>query len=153
MQTFLPYPSFRECARVLDDARLNAQIKEARQILDVLARKRRHGDRYEDGRPVGWANHPAVLMWEGCEWALILYHNEMLKERRGRPTTRSETRTLIGQVGFDVARPRWLGDERLHGSHRAALLAKDPEWYGRFEWNENPEVAYWWPTKEERRET
>ena len=31
MQTFLPYADFVECARVLDDKRLNKQIVEAEQ--------------------------------------------------------------------------------------------------------------------------
>ena len=42
-------------------------------------------------------------------------------------------------------RPSWLGDERLHASHRAALLAKSPEWYGQWGWTEEAKIEYWWP--------
>jgi hypothetical protein len=48
--------------------------------------------------------------------------------------------------------PPWFGNERLHSSHRAALLYKNPEWYGRFGWKEKPAVPdakgrlpYYWP--------
>jgi len=52
--------------------------------------------------------------------------------------------------------PVGFGDERLHSSHRAALLYKNPEWYGRFGWSEHPAVPdskgrlpYYWPTTKE----
>jgi hypothetical protein len=41
--------------------------------------------------------------------------------------------------------PPWLGDERLHASHRSNLLRKDPEHYGQFEWTEPDDLPYWWP--------
>ena len=41
--------------------------------------------------------------------------------------------------------PPWLGDERLHSTHRANLLRKDPQWYGQFQWTEDPGTGYWWP--------
>ena len=42
--------------------------------------------------------------------------------------------------------PRWLGDERLHRSHRAALVRKDPERYGRLFPDADPAEPYFWPT-------
>ena len=43
------------------------------------------------------------------------------------------------------ALPPWLGDEALHRSHRAALLRKDPAWYGpRFE-DAPYDADYLWP--------
>jgi hypothetical protein len=49
MQTFLPYSSFEESARILDYRRLGKQRVEAWQILRSL-----------DGITKGWSNHPAV---------------------------------------------------------------------------------------------
>jgi hypothetical protein len=49
--------------------------------------------------------------------------------------------------------PPWFGDERLHSSHRAALLFKNPGWYGKLEWvekadnpDDNGKLHYWYPT-------
>jgi len=39
----------------------------------------------------------------------------------------------------------YSGEEKLHSSHRAALLLKDQEWYGQFGWTEEPGMEYWWP--------
>lgn len=51
MQTFLPFPSFIESARVLDNKRLCKQRVECLQILKAL-----HDPSY------GWQNHPAVCV-------------------------------------------------------------------------------------------
>jgi hypothetical protein len=43
--------------------------------------------------------------------------------------------------------PPWLGDERLHRSHRSALVRKDPRHYrDRFDDVED-DVAYFWPVR------
>jgi len=41
--------------------------------------------------------------------------------------------------------PVFMGDERLHSSHRAALLYKDPLFYGQYGWKESPRIEYFWP--------
>ena len=44
--------------------------------------------------------------------------------------------------------PEWLGDESFHRSHRAALLRKDPEFYGPLfpgALAADPELPYVWP--------
>lgn len=45
----------------------------------------------------------------------------------------------------DMKVPPWLGDERVHASHRSNLLRKDPVWYGQFDWTDNPTDPYVWP--------
>jgi hypothetical protein len=43
--------------------------------------------------------------------------------------------------------PPWLGDERLHRSHRAALARKDPQHYrGRFD-DVEQDMPYFWPVR------
>jgi hypothetical protein len=131
MQTFLPYPNFANSAMVLDRQRLNQQVNEARQILSAM----------QNGG--GWRNHPAVRMWQGHEVALRFYHDVMLREwyRRGYAGERRQ----FSPDPASIVMPSWLGDERLHASHRAALLAKDPLHYRMFGWEEEPAVAYYWP--------
>jgi hypothetical protein len=130
MQTFLPYPGFRESAATLDNRRLGKQRVEAFQILKTLRTGRK-----------AWSNHPAVKMWREHEDALVLYMDAMIKEwiHRGFKNT-----MVIEPVG-DVLYPQWLGKETFHSAHRAALLAKAPEHYGAFGWSEVPEIRYEWP--------
>lgn len=144
MQTFLPYPNFAASAMVLDRQRLNKQVLEARQILSAI----------QNGG--GWRNHPAVRMWRGHTNALRLYHDVMLREwvRRGYKTTQSEllpppTDDTLRQIWVEsIIMPSWLGRGDFHSAHRAALLAKDPTHYSRFEWEEEPVIAYVWPLPE-----
>src|SRR5690606_9247301 len=62
LQTFLPFPDFAECARVLDPRRLGKQRVEALQIVRAIT---------VPGH--GWRNHPAVLMWREHLEALGCY--------------------------------------------------------------------------------
>lgn len=101
-------------------------------------------------------NHPAVLMWRGHEPALIAYGIAVCAEwiRRGREdTTMARLCGLIKgnspYVSPDYPQgwvpPPWLGDERLHANHRARLLQKNPKWYVRFGWSEEPTDVNFWP--------
>jgi hypothetical protein len=136
MQTFLPCADFGECARRLDNRRLGNQRLEALIILRTL--------RGENAG--GWRRHPAVKMWRGHENELAHYLNAMIDEwvRRGYHNTIRRRR-----VRLPLKPPRWLGDERLHASHRSNLLRKDPVYYGQFGWREPPDLPYYWPPPEE----
>lgn len=131
MQTFLPYPDFDRSATCLDPKRLGNQVY--RECLTLIRG--------------GWPHHPAARMWRGYAPALARYSLACLAElsRRGRnyPHHVAEFNQYVID---DATLPPWLGDERLHRSHRAALLLKDPAWYGRFGWTERPgEYEYFWP--------
>lgn len=73
MQTFLPYEDYSWSAAVLDRQRLGKQRVEVMQILRALA-----------GETIGWKNHPAVRMWRGSEYALIVYGLAVCHEWVGR---------------------------------------------------------------------
>ncbi len=137
MQTFLPYADFDACARCLDSRRLGNQRLEALIILRTLRRQSRQG----------WRHHPAVKMWRGYENALAQYLNAVCAEwaRRGYRNNIRRRR-----VRLPLEPPPWLGDERLHASHRSNLLRKDPAHYGRFGWREPPDLPYYWPPPDER---
>jgi len=140
MQTFLPLENYTESARVLDYRRLGKQRIECKQILQTLL-----------GRSRGWANHPAVRMWEGYEDSLIRYAICICSEWRLRGYRDNQLDWfvhLFKKSSVIVPIPPWLGDHRFHSSHRAALLFKAPEHYSQFGWTEEPKIDYYWPTAE-----
>jgi hypothetical protein len=142
MQTFLPYSDFASCAGVLDLRRLGKQIIEGGQILRTLL---------DDSR--SWQSHPAVRMWRGHEASLLEYVRACAAEwRRRRGRDHGAWINLLAWLqdrGYlplpPAGNPPWLGDERFHSSHRANLLRKYPEWYGEFDWDEDPATPYVWP--------
>lgn len=135
MQTFLPYKGFLRSAGCLDRQRLGKQRVEALQIAQCLLG-------LSEG---GWSSHPAVKMWRGHERCLLQYGIAMCSEwiARGYKDTCMgkfvEMRELTTAESF--AAPAWLGNDKFHSAHRAVLLGKDPEWYGRFGWPEAPAAA------------
>ena len=40
--------------------------------------------------------------------------------------------------------PSWLGDKRLHDSHKSNLLFKDREFYSRYNWKVSLLLPYYW---------
>jgi len=136
MQTFLPYKSYYLIAKCLDWRRLGKQRVEAYQILNILLNRT---------KKAGWKNHPAVKMWAGYELSLALYFNTIVKEwiRRGYNNNMD-----LESIDGIIVHPIWLGDERVHSSHRSNLLRKDFDHYSRFGWVEIPLNEYFWPVNE-----
>ena len=131
MQTFIPLSDFSQSARVLDRQRLGKQRVECLQIYNALT-----------GKSKGWVNHPATKMWRGRLEALCVYTKAMTDEwtRRGY-----QNNIHLPQPIGDYLKPDWLGDERVHSSHRSALLFKAPLSYCVYGWKEKPELNYYWP--------
>jgi hypothetical protein len=148
MQTFLPYPDFAATAAVLDDKRLGKQRVEAMQVLRALTRV-----------TYGWKRHPAVRMWAGCPEGVAAYGLVICAEwvGRGRADTCAATiGTDLAAAGLPPPRaqaelaarwllPEWIGDDRVHRSHRSALVRKNPEFYGPLFPDADPELPYVWP--------
>lgn len=137
MQTFLPFEQFESVAEILDRRRLNKQRIETYQILRAIT-----DDSY------GWQNHPAVNMWRGHDQALLHYGLTMCHEwtdRGGADNTKLEQRMLQEFcTGEDVVYPEWIGDKRIHESHKANLYFKDTAHYGQF-WEYEDLIPYYWP--------
>ncbi|MDD3474421.1 MAG: pyrimidine dimer DNA glycosylase/endonuclease V [Candidatus Dojkabacteria bacterium] len=140
MQTFLPFPSFKESAECLDDRRLNKQILEAKEIYEIVA----------NGKTSHYSNHPIVKMWRNYPLALALYYNECLyqwKVVRKRNHIYKEI-YIDRSVNVVIVLPDWLEDRRLCSSHRANLLRKDYSFYSKYGWDENLmeywKQPYWW---------
>jgi hypothetical protein len=133
MQTFLPYTNFKEVASELDSKRLNKQILECYQILNVLS---------NPSPTAGWRNHPAVKMWRGYEQALFKYAMTMVSEADAR-SIRTEKNVanlqrLRKERSFDWGKdlPQWLNNKavmrRVTTTHKANLYKKAPELYPQY---------------------
>jgi hypothetical protein len=149
VQTFLPYPDFARSAAVLDLKRLGKQRVEALQVLRALTYP-----------TYGWKRHPAVRMWAGYAEGVAAYGQAVCLEW----VSRGGTDTVADTIGVDLAAaglpsvprtqhelervaglPDWIGDERVHVSHQAALVRKDPAFYGALFPDVDPELPYFWP--------
>ena len=143
MQTFLPYKDFKKSLESLDDKRLGKQRVETFQILNnLLGRPKKDGTPYK-----GWTNHPCCVMWRGYENALKEYLNVSIDvwKARGKNNT-MQYESIEGELEM----PWWMGKEELHSSHRSNLLRKDPEYYSKHNWRDNPEDPYVWHDKENK---
>jgi len=144
MQTFLPYPDFRQTALVLDRPRLGKQRVEALQILRAL-----------QVPGYGWRHHPAAAMWRGYEAALIAYGVAICDEwiRQGHPdTVRAQLVAAcagrrMGQLALRNRglEPPWLGDPEFHRAHQSALVRKNAAHYRKYFPQIPDDLPYLWP--------
>lgn len=153
MQTFLPSGNIIFAAQALDNKRLNKQILEGYQILNVLS---------TNGK--AWRNHPAVLMWEGHEYSLRTYVRDMANEAKHRGIKVDKNLANLDALeekygeswGTDI--PDWFGNKeklsRVIATHRANLYRKDPIYYAEYSKSVDspynkpccPDCLYFWPT-------
>ena len=159
MQTFLPHSNLILSAQALDSKRLNKQILEAYQILNVLS----------GNSPTGaWRNHPAVLMWKGHEYSLRSYAYTMIGEARKRGIKVDKNQENIANLEKRFSNrwgdksPKWFGDNtklmRITTTHKANLFRKDPIYYAHFAYAQHSiynkpccsTCQYYWVTHEER---
>jgi hypothetical protein len=145
MQTFLPFPDLQRSVRALDSRRLGKQRVETLQIMRALTVP-----------GYGWQNHPAVRMWRGYRPALMAYQHETCTEWTGRgfaDTCLPKTEAALATVPEDLAAfhagryplPPWVGDDRVHLSHRSKLVAKDEEHYAPLFPPTPVDLDYVWP--------
>lgn len=140
MQTFMPYESFDECAKVLDNVRLNSQINEILVIIRSLTG-------VYDPNPrtgiSGWAEHTVAKLWKGhelqlsrfalaCSKELLLNRDlpksgaaESLKKRKARVVNWQDFIEQMELRGCSDTLPLLIGDEDFHSAFRALLLYKD----------------------------
>lgn len=148
MQTFVPNGrSFAGNAAVLDRQRLGKQRVEGLQILRTL-KDITHG----------WANHPAVKMWDGYEDALGYYTLTICNQWTSygyKDTCADKVRELLPHLTPEVIKyepirntiklPEWLDDPEVIISHQSNLIRKKPDYYKQF-WPEVPSyLPYKWP--------
>jgi hypothetical protein len=159
MQTFLPSANATIAASMLDSKRLNKQILECYQILNVLSGKSKGG---------GWRNHPAVLMWKGYEKGLWKYVQAMIVEARSRGIRTENNEANLNNLKdlcWDIwgdNPPSFWNDKtklmRVVTTHKASLFDKDPMFYARFGYAKHSiynspccsKCKYYWVTHEGR---
>jgi hypothetical protein len=141
MQTFLPYPSFEESARVLDRARLGKQRVEALQVLRAITIP-----------TYGWRNHPVAKMWRNwlpglTKYALVV--TDAWIERGHADTVRPQVLQFAPEVDAmsqdELDLPWYIGDEEFHRSHQSNLVRKDAEFYGPVFPGVPDDLPYLWP--------
>lgn len=133
MITFLPFEDFTQSAKVLDRLRLGKQRLETLWLLKQLDDK-------------AYRNYPLVKMWKGFPNLLVKYGKIICLEWQGRGYEENLYDEICSFATKKLEeKPTWLGDTRLHASHRGRLLMKQPDWYGRFGWSESPRPDYFWP--------
>lgn len=146
MQTFLPELDFDQSAIVLDNKRLNKQVVEASQIIDILK-----GRPQKNGKPRSktWIHHPAVLMWKGYEPVLINYYNAMLARALERGTKFEKLKFEQSEPFIDL--PFWMKNNSIYShlilTHRSNLLRKDYNHYSQFWTDISPNLDYYWPVR------
>jgi hypothetical protein len=118
MQTFLPYESFMDSAKVLDYRRLNSQRREAHGIVKILT---------GNSKGKGWVVHPAVKMWSGYDEMLKLYFNIIVKEWIDRGYVNNYEYFNIDEL--KLIKPWWLGDKDFHRAMRSRLIEKNESFY------------------------
>jgi hypothetical protein len=155
MQTFLPHSAPAFCAEALDNKRLNKQILECYQILNILSNQSPSG---------AWRNHPAVLMWKNAEWGLWEYVQACVVEadKRGIKTDKNvanlnalkEKASQLWSNGKPAFAKTKESINRTIVTHRANLYIKDPIYYLKYkdavDNNYNKPCCdrckYYWPT-------
>ena len=155
LQTFLPYPNFYKSASCLDKKRLNCQIKEANQIINIILRKMKIK---RDGKK-GWLNHPVLKIWSDKDGKyylkqLIDYTDAMwimadilgidnktwLKRRYKILVTYRKHENKFGKEGLI----KW--SRKFHDTIKANLIRKDEKHYNKYFKNNKikPKEGYIW---------
>lgn len=150
--TWLPYSDFLKIFECLDDYRLGRQMFEAGVVLDHLVGR---------AKDTMWKRHASTRMWHGYHSALGFYTSMAVREMhvRGYATMRvapydfyhDYTTATLHYAAHEfvplneIEYPPWLGDERLHSSHRAGLLALEPKFYAQHGWTEDPKTEVLYP--------
>lgn len=138
MQTFLPYPDFKKSLESLDDKRLAKQRVETYQLIAGLeGRLTLKGKPYSKGR----VNHPISQMFRDNIPALKQYLNDSIDVWIARGKNNNMVKEIITE---EIIMPLWFGNEEFHKSHRSNLLRKNPDYYKKHGWEDDPNLPYRW---------
>lgn len=142
MQTFMPYADYKKSLDCLDNKRLGKQRVEAYQILRALI-----------GESSGWRNHPATRMWSGYEYSLATYGViacHLWRERGFKDSLLPKFKQYVIDLKSCgcLDKPYWIGDMRVHRSHRSNLMRKDAKFYRKYFRTVRNDLPYYWPTPE-----
>jgi len=154
----LPVPDFRASAELLSAGHLRHNLRSCYSTFFHIARVRslntEHDPRCWNRDMRAAANRalsrPEVVLWYDCQAALREYWAELESVARLRvlPSGYARLSKMVVPprwVRGAVHPPSWLGDPKLHASHRAWLLYDEPTQYAAHGWPEQPSTELWWP--------
>jgi hypothetical protein len=156
MNTFLPYNDFKKCARILDNKRLNKQILEGTQIINIILKK---VGIICDEEKKNWWNHPVFNLWMDkkskkfylCQ--LIKYLDAFYDEHicRGGKHEYYEnkrkdfiTLSIVHEELFASSKKVLKWSSNLHKCMKANLIRKDEIYYSKYFKNIKPQKGYDW---------
>lgn len=129
MQIFLIGSVF-DTAAALDARRLNKQIVEAGQIINIL--------QYPETLKVPWRNHPVVKMYANHVPFLRLYREALLTYKSGDLKKARQKAKLA-----DALKPNFCSDF-LYDQMKRRLYTKDPEFYKQWRLYGKSEVNFYY---------
>ena len=94
-------------------------------------------------------------MWRGYEYALCIYGIKICTEWINRNYKDNQLAWFSAKVddlsakGHALVFPHWFNDFNFHLAHRSNLLRKNPDYYGKFNWNVPSDLPYIWPSEKE----
>jgi hypothetical protein len=82
-------------------------------------------------------------MWDTYTQALQMYMDICIEEwiKRGFKNTMLRAKP---ECYVDTRMPHWLGNKKLHDSHKSNLLRKDLDFYKQYNWNVSNDMEYYW---------
>lgn len=132
MQVFI-IGSPLETAKILDKRRLNKQIIECDQILNVLY-----------GKSTSWKNHPAILQYKNdIEW-IKRYTMCLMSYREG-----DMQNAIKYSYHANLYIPKWHSNE-YYVQMKRRLYTKDPNYYKDFEKFGTSDVNWYWSNTENK---
>ena len=127
MQIFLPFKDIYKTAICLDPRRLNKQIIECKQILNVYY-----------GVSKAWMNHPITKMYKNYGAFVEIYMHCLIAVKNGHHTDAQK----IAGAGY-ILIPSFITDEYCNNMKRR-LFTKDPIFYKDFaSYGKSYENWYW----------
>lgn len=155
MQTFLPYADFKKSVACLDKKRLMSQQNECFVILDIHKKLIREHKTLGSEGLASWEKHPVTRMWWGHTRSLLDYllfvHARVCTEFVIGEETASRVYEYLKEMHNSnlygsKEPPEWFGGF-IHENHQAKLLSKNPDHYGQFGWEVNPDERSWYPVE------
>ena len=131
MQVFI-IGSPLETAKILDKRRLNKQIIECNQILNVLY-----------GKSTSWKNHPAVLQYKGYEYWLEMYMKTLHYYDKGIELVNDANEEAMKHT------PNFHTQEYFNQMKRR-LYTKDSNKYSQFSEFGTSDVNWYWSNTENK---
>lgn len=136
IQTWLPFPNFRESAQALSDSDLELQRYHVLHIIETLHLVET-SDLPEEYDKTDVSDLSLVCnMWREyemqlCEYGLEICDEWSVRNRIPDPLYQHIAKHLEWATSDDalMGTPQWFGNIDFHDSHKSALFRKNPEHY------------------------